>query len=283
MAITKLSITTDSTADLGEELNKEFDIKPIALGVVIGENIYSDGVDITPDMIYDAVEKQKIMPKTNAVSEEEYKKHFESGVKECGAHIHFSISGKLSVSNASAVRAAEGMKNVFVIDSLSLSTGTGVVAIMARQMANEGMPIEEIVEKCNYFASRSHVSFVLTSLKYLHKGGRVSGLKMLGANLLNLHPQLLMDGDGYLVQGKIFRGNFDNVVKQYTKHVLDTHPKMKKGMAFVTHTAIDPSLVKYVIDELRAIGVERICETVAGSTISSHCGPNTIGIAFCEE
>jgi DegV family protein with EDD domain len=283
MGITKLSISADSTADLSEELYKEFEINTVPLGVILGDRTYRDGVDIIPDMIYDAVENQKIAPKTNAVLETDYREMFEKGVSECGAHIHFSLSDKLSLSYDNAVRASQGLENVYIINSLNLSAGTGILGIFAREMANEGKSVDEIVAKCKYHASRARVSFVVKSLTYLHRGGRCSGLKLLGANILKLHPQLIVTDDGHLVSGKVFRGDFPKVVKQYTDFVLETYPNKNKEIAFVTHTDIDPEIEKQVENDLRNAGFKRVYNTTAGCAITSHCGRSTIGILFCEE
>ena len=133
MAQQKITISTDSTADLAKELYQKYKIQVVPLGVVIGDKVYKDGVDVKPEDVYNAVEKQNIMPKSQAAGELDYTDIFELN-KGSDFHIHFSISEKLSASYGCAVRAAKAFKNVTIIDTKVLSSGTGLLAIMAREM-----------------------------------------------------------------------------------------------------------------------------------------------------
>jgi len=280
--IKKLTISVDSTADLTKELYEKYDLQVVPLGVVIGDKLYKDGIDVTPSDVYDAVEKKNIMPKSQAGGEVDYAEIFESN-KDSAFHIHFSVSDKLSASHGCAVRAAKDFANVTVIDTKVLSSGTGLLAIKAREMQEAGKTGEEIIEKSLELADKQNTSFILENLKYLHKGGRVSGLKLLGANLLKIHPQLVCDASGALVQGKKFKGNFAKNVIEYIKHVVEGAPNADKDLVMLTYTDIDPAIVKQAEEELRVRGFNRIFKTTAGSVITCHCGRNTIGILFTDK
>lgn len=276
---TNITISTDSTADLSSELYDRYKIQVVPLGVVIGDKLFSDGVDITPEDIYDAVEKRNIMPKSNAAPEGIYQELFEKNAKS-PCHIHLSLSEKVSASHGNAARAAAGFPNVHVINTKVLSSGTGLLAIIAREMDEAGKDPKEILATMRELANKQKTSFVLDNLKYLYKGGRVSGLKLLGANLLRIHPQLVMDESGNLVQGRKFHGNFKNVVKEYTRYIINGHPNADKDLVFVTYTAIDPEIPAQIETDLREAGFKRILHTTAGSVITCHCGRSTIGILF---
>lgn len=267
-------------ADLSPALYKEFDIIVCPATVVIGDKEYTDGVDITPDVIYNAVEKQKIMPKTGACPEFFYDELFK---KSAGVpHIHIGISDQLSASCSNATRIAKKYPNVFVINSKSLSTGIGMLALHARDLANEGKKAEEIVKILNERVKRIQTSFVLDTLKFMHKGGRCSGFQLMGANLLKIHPSLYMETDGRLVKGKSFKGNnYNKVVEQYVQHIIETFPNANKELpCFVTHTEIDPAISKKVMDTVKAAGFKRVYNTMAGCVITCHCGRATIGVLF---
>lgn len=278
-----ITISTDSTADLSKELYEQYNIQVVPLSVVVGDKAYKDnGVDITPNDVYDAVEKLNIMPKSQAASELDFSELFEKN-KSSDFHIHFSISEKLSAAAGCAVRAAKQFKNVTVIDTKVLSSGTGLLAIKAREMEKAGVSGEEVIKKSLELANKSNTSFILESLRYLYKGGRVSGLKLLGANLLKIHPQLACDAAGYLVQGKRFKGNFAKNVSEYIKHVVDNAPNADKDLIMLTYTDIDPAIIKQCEEDLLRLGFKRIFKTVAGSVITCHCGRNTIGILFTDK
>ena len=279
---TRITISTDSTADLTPELYERYKIQVLPLGVVIKDKLYTDGVDVKPKDVYEAVEKQNIMPKSSAAPDADFAELFAKNAdSEC--HIHFSISTKLSACYNNAIRAASDFPNVHIIDSKVLSSGTGLLAIIAREMDEAGAQPKEIVEKMKEYADKQHTSFVIDSLKYLYKGGRVSGLKLLGANILSIHPQLVMDSDGNLIQGKKFKGNFPKVVKEYTKSIIDGAKDANKDLVMITRTTIDPAIEKQMEEDLKAAGFKRIFHTVAGSVITCHCGRNTIGILYVDK
>ena len=278
----RLTISTDSTADLTPELYERYKIQVLPLGVVIGDKLYSDGVDIKPKDVYEAVEKKNIMPKSSAAPEADFAELFAKN-SGSGCHIHFSISTKLSACYNNSVRAATDFPNVHVIDTKVLSSGSGLLAIIAREMDEAGVDTKEIVEKMKDYANKQHTSFVIDSLKYLYKGGRVSGLKLLGANILSIHPQLVVDSEGNLVQGKKFKGSFPKVVKEYTKNVIDGCRDANKDLVMVTRTTIDPAIEKQIEEDLKAAGFKRVLHTVAGSVITCHCGRNTIGILYVDK
>jgi len=281
-ATSRLSVSVDSTADLSRQLCDTYNIQVVPLGVVIGDKIYTDGVDITTDDIYKAVETDNVMPKSNAAPEVLYSEMFQKN-SESAVHIHFSLSTRLSSSYDNAVRAAKAFPNVYVIDSKTLSSGTGLLAITAREKDSAGTAPDVIAAEMKTLADKQCTSFVLDNLRYLYKGGRVSGLKLLGANLLKIHPMLTVDKGGNLVQGKKFRGSFAKVVAEYTKHVISSHPDANKDLVFVTYTDIDPLMPEQVERDLRAAGFKRVIRTVAGSVITLHCGRNTIGILFLDK
>lgn len=278
----KITLSTDSMADLGD-IFKKLDITPCPSTIAIGDKEYTDLVDITPDIVYNAVEKQKIMPKTGACPEAFYDEVFAAAKGQ--PHIHIGISDHLSASYENAVRAAKKYPNVHVINSKALSTGIGLLVVQAYDLINEGKSAAEIVKILTARVKKTQTSFVLDTLKYMHKGGRCSGFALLGANLLKIHPSLYMTPEGQLVKGKIFKGsNYQKVVDQYVQYILESYPKANKELpCFVTHTAdMDPVIEKRVVDAVKAAGFKRVYNTTAGCVITCHCGRNCIGVLFTD-
>lgn len=278
--MSKIIVSSDSTIDLGDELLQRYNIKILPLGIVLGDKLYIDGIDITPDDIYAHHDKTGELPKTNASNVEDCINFFRSFVDAGNTVIHFTISGEMSSNNNNARIAAEEVGNVYVIDSRNLSTGGGLLVLAAAKLAESGLPAEEIVERINALVPKTDASFVIDSLEYLHKGGRCSAVAMLGANLLKLKPCIQVK-DGKMDVRKKFRGKFDTVIREYIDEQLENRDDIDVECGFITHAGCDPQLVDSLFEYVKAKGIfKELYVTRAGSTVSSHCGANTLGILF---
>ena len=142
----RIAISVETTADLTKELYQKYEIRTIPFEVLLGEDVYKDG-DIDTRDIFDFVNRTGVLPKTTALNEFQYKEYFKELLNEYDAVIHFSLSSKISSSCEHAIKASKKFDNVVVIDSLSLSTGIALEAIYARELANQGLELNEIVEK----------------------------------------------------------------------------------------------------------------------------------------
>ncbi len=276
----RIKITGDSTIDLSKELIEKYDITIQPLYVNLGEDSYKDGVTIIPDDIYAYVDKTGTLPKSAAPSVGDYMDFFEENKGDADALIHFSIGSFLSSSHNNAKLAASDMENVYVIDTENLSTGSALLVLEACEMAQSGMEAEKIVEEIKALVPKVDASFIVNQLDYLAKGGRCSGLVALGANVLKLRPTLIVK-DGKIEVGKKYRGPYDTCVKQYVEDRLSDIDSVRKHRIFVTNTACDDSTVDTAWKTVEnAAEFEEILHTVAGSTITTHCGPKTLGVLF---
>jgi len=124
-------ISSDSTCDLSQELIDRYQIRILPMGVSLGDKIYRDGADITPDDIYAHHEKTGQLPKTSAINVAENLEYFEKLAKDGCAVIHFTISSSMSSTYNNACVAAEELKDVYVVDGKNLSTGNGLLVIAA--------------------------------------------------------------------------------------------------------------------------------------------------------
>ena len=266
----KIAISAQSTIDLPKELLEKFNIKTLPFTILLGDKIGLDG-EITGKEIIEFVSKNKILPKTSAVNEAQYDEHFDELLKEYDAVIHFSLSSELSCAYQNAVRSAENRKNVYVIDTRTLSTGIALISIYASKLVEEGLEAEEIVKKCKERIPNIQASFELKRVDYLYKGGRCSAMTYLGANLLGIHPQIKLK-DGKMIAGKKYRGNFTHVVKKYCEDVLEEFNTPDLDTAFLTYTTADEKTLEIAEQILRDRGFKNIYRTIAGGTITSHCG-----------
>ncbi len=278
-----IKITADSTCDLNQELTEKFGIDIFPQIVNLGEKTERDTPDL-PEKIYAYVEKTKTTPKTSASSTEEYKEFFTKYKPENGTLIHFTISSELSVANANAVKAAEQFENVFVIDSRMLATGIGILVVKACQLRDQGLSAKEIIEKINEYKEKVTCSFVIKDLTYLHRGGRCSATTKLFAIALGIKPQIIMK-DGKMIAGKKYMGNYDLCVKKYIADTLALNPNPDLDYCFIVHTKMDN---KNIVETVRKQILEKfpfknIVEIIASGSITTHSGPNTLGIVFAQK
>lgn len=274
----KIAISTESTCDLTDELIKENNLFVVPFNVILGEKEFKDDNNLTQQMLYDFVAKTNVLPKTAAISDFEFENHFKTIIeKGYDAIVHFSLSSNLSSSFSNAKRVAEKMKNVFVVDTKSLSTGIGLLVMSAVDKLNQNKTAEEIVKEVTAQIPFVQASFVINNLRYLHKGGRCSSLALLGANILKIKPQIVLKG-GKMVVGRKYRGKYNEVLETYSKDILkDNKPELER--VFITSSSkveFEKEMIKIVKD----FGFKNVYTTSAGATICSHCGPDTIGILF---
>ena len=274
----KIAITAESTIDLPNELLEKYDIKTLPFTVILGDNEYKDG-EITSADIFKFVEENKILPKTSAINEAQYTEFFESVLKDYDAVVHFCLSSGISSACSNAKLAASNVKNTYVVDTKSLSTGIALLAIHGRELADSGKTAEEIFELCTERTKDVQASFVVKKLDYLHKGGRCSSIALLGANLLSIRPEIVLS-DGKMISAKKYLGKMEKVIEKYCKDVLNDNPNPDKKYAFVTYTTATDEMANIAKSALKEAGFETIYETTAGATITSHCGENTLGILF---
>lgn len=280
----KIKITSDSTCDLSREQIEKNDIGIFRLSVILGEKEYKDG-ELSPQDIFDFVKNSGTLPKTAAGSLEEYSAFFAESIQGYDALIHFNISAKASSSHSAACRAAEEFGGkVFVIDSKALSTGQGLLVLKACDLAAEGHSAEEIVKTINGLRPKVNTSFVPDALDYLHKGGRCSLAALIGAKVLKLHPMICENAEGQLIAKKKYMGGMSRCIRAYVEDLKAQYPSCDKTRCFITHSSADKELVdlaKQLV--LQNFDFDEICETVAGSIVTSHCGRNTLGVLFISE
>ena len=276
-----VKITSDSTCDLSKQIIEEKNIGIVPLTVTLGENTYQDGVTMRTEDIYTFVERTGTLPKTSAVSIGEYIDFFTPLVAQGLDVVHVSLSAEFSVTYQNACIAAQEVGHVHVVDSRNLSTGQGLVVMHAVELAAQGKSAEEIWRSCTEMTARVEASFVIDSLDYLYKGGRCSALSAFGANLLNLKPSILVS-DGKMAPEKKYRGKFEKVILQYVSDRLSGRDDLDYTRIFITHTRCSVECVEQVRQEIVKFApqFEQIIETTAGATVTTHCGPNTLGILF---
>lgn len=280
----KVVITSDITCDLNWELEQRYGVTCIPLHIVIGGKSYEDWVNIKPEELYEIFYKTKELPHTTAGSVGEYTDFFRQFTDKGFDVVHLSLGSKLSVTHQSSVLAAQELDgHVFSIDTQNLSTGSGLLVIKACELRDQGLSAKEIAEKVTAMVPKAHASFILDRLDFMHAGGRCSAVAMFGANLLSLKPSIEVHNDdgGSMGVGKKYRGKYEKVLIQYLEDTLNKYEDIDTSRVFITHAGTDKEHVDAVYKALKAKNIfKEIHITRASCTISSHCGPNTLGVLF---
>jgi len=275
----KIRITADSTCDLSPELLRKYDIAMAPLSVIIDGEVFHDGVDVTPRDVFRAAEAGKSV-RTAAVNTYEYKEFFGNQLKDCDQLVHICISSEFSTCYADACEAAAETGNVFVVDSRNLSTGSGLLALEGAEMAAKGMDGEAIAEALRGRTGLVVASFVVRTIDYLRRGGRCSGLEALGAKMLHIRPSIVVR-DGKMHPGDKYRGRYEHYLKHYIQDALADDRTIDFRRVFITHSPSEEGLVRFAIDTVKSYGLfQEVLETMAGCTVCTHCGPDTLGIMF---
>ncbi len=281
----KIRIFADSTCDLTKELIDKYQITIIPLSIVLEDKSYFDGLEITPDEIYKWADANKTTPKTAAASYEQILAAMKP-VMDTGADIiFFGISGDMSSTcNVARFVGQENYSRLFVIDSRNLSTGIGLQVIKAAELAAKGdMTAEEIVEYLNRRRGDVRASFVVDTLTYLARGGRCTPVTALMANTLKLHPMIVVK-DGKMGVSKKFLGKMDYALSKYVEDLKKELENAEKTRVFITHSGSSDATINKVRAMLEELNhFDEILITRAGGVISSHCGPNTLGVLFYME
>lgn len=278
----KIKISADSTCDLSPELVERYHIGISPLYVVRDGASLIDGVDITPDKIYAHVNGGGNMCSTAAVSVYDYVEFFRKELKEADAVVHFHISGDMSACYQNACIAAQEVGNVYPVDARSLSTGIGLLVLEAAELAQQGnLTAPEIQRQMERQRELLDVSFLVEQLDYLRKGGRCSSVAALGANMLSLRPCIQVK-DGKMGVGKKYRGVYQKCLLQYVKERLEGHSDIDTHRIFITESGgFTPDEIAQVEEAVRSYQpFEEVLHTRAGCTVSSHCGPRTLGILY---
>ena len=280
-----IKIVSDSTCDLSKDLVEKYDIQIVPLHIVLGENEYLDGVEITPDEIYTWADTNEDTPKTSAVGFDEATDVIKQVIETDDEMIIFTISGKMSTTLTVFKMVVEelGLQDrVSVIDSANLSTGAGLLVLKVASMVKEGKSRAEICETIERLKEKVRASFVVDTLTYLHRGGRCSSVAALAGGVLKLHPKIVVS-EGAMNADKKYRGKMDKVILDYVKDMEENLLKANKSRVFITHSGCEQEMIDAVYDYLSDLNYfEEILVTRAGGVISSHCGPGTLGVLYID-
>ncbi|HHX50024.1 MAG TPA: DegV family protein [Clostridia bacterium] len=277
----KVKVVTDSTCDLSSEMIAAYDLSVVPLSVRFGEEIYLDGVDFDNKKLFQLVEEKKCLPQTAAPTPDDFRRVFQGLLAKDHDVLCVCLSSHLSATVQSAFVAAGECPpgRVEVIDGLNLSSATGILALMAADLAEQGLSLAEMAPVIRSRVPDLRTMFVVDTLEYLHKGGRCSSLENLLASVLKIHPLLTLEGGQIIVTEKI-RGSINKSIDRLHQRLMEDREQVQLDYLSVTGAACW-DLVGDLVDRIkRDLPVKKVMANEAGCVISSHCGPGTIGILY---
>lgn len=284
VTMTKFIITTESGSDLPKELIERYNIYIVPMHVTMGDQTYDDG-SFDVQTVFDYYDQNEILPKTSGTTPQDNTKVFQQIFdKYPDAHIiHIAYSAVTTVSFNAANIAAEEFGNIHLVDAKHVSIGLTVVVKAAAEFIEDNPEItpEEVIAFVEDIRERTHMVFLPQTLLYLKAGGRVSNLAFHGANLLKLHPTIVLE-NGYLVSGKKYRGSFERCLKKMIDDFFKNFNIDPETVLVGGAPDVGSNLKARIYDLLKDNGSLTNDWISAGAVISSHGGPGAVGIAGIE-
>lgn len=282
--MTKIAVVTDSTAYLPPKSQLGLPIFTIPLHVIWGDETFKDNVDITPEVFYERLGTSKVMPSTSQPSPQEFIELYEKVAKEYDEILSIHISAKLSGTVDSALHAQKYLANkikIEVIDSQSTSMGLGFLALMAARKIKSGENLQKTKGLIESARDRVKIFFILRTLEFLRRGGRIGSASALLGAALNLKPILMVD-DGEIkpfvkvrtMQKALVKLSeiFKSTVSGRTPvHLAIIHAGAQSDAEFLQNE-IKKQLEKNDLAELVNAGISPV--------IGTHAGPGAVGICF---
>jgi DegV family protein with EDD domain len=279
----KIAIVTDSTSDLTKEYLEENHIFMIPLKVVFKEREYLDRLEITPEEVYARLKEE--IPTTSTPSIGDVMKVFQSLVKEgykkiISIHISSGLSSTQSTFMvvAGEIEAENPDVKIQVIDGLSVSYGTGMLVRLAAKYVKDGMPFDEVCAQVEAVKKDQKVVFILDTLHYLHKGGRIGHVSHMLGSVLHLKPVIAVNKEGvYYTIAKV-RGRKESIARliEIAKEEASRGPSK---IAVLHGDALKDA--EFVYNELRKqFNNVVIYLGTVGPVIGVHTGPGTLGVVI---
>ena len=280
----KVEIVAEASGDIPNEIIEKYNVHQVYGKVTIAGTEYIDKINISPMQMFELTRATKALPKTSAINIDTYLDAFIPLIDEGKEIVVITLSNQISMGYHNALVAAKEREGIYVVDSLSLSSGLALLVIEAGEMADKGCSGKEIYEALLKLREKVRVTFVLNTLEYMAAGGRCSAVTAFGANILGIKPCIEMDRDGKLEVVKKYRGNMMKVLPAYVRDQLSSKKEVRKDKIFITYSSAAPEIIETVRNAIvRIAEFDNIYETTASCIISTHCGPGTIGILFMEE
>lgn len=273
----KVRIVTDSTADLDRETYNRYGITMVPLKVFFGQEVFLDGVEITPDQFFRRQVDGKEMSTTSQPTPAEFVEAYKPLAEEGSAIISLHISAKMSgtVQSAQLARTMLNYPELEVIDSSVTSVPLGLMVINAARAAAEGKSKEEIIELIRFMQEKHLVYFAVDTLEYLQRGGRIGKAQAFLGTLLNVKPILTIK-EGYVFPHEKVRGkakSFDRIVR-----IMQDKFGEREVQCFMVHGEDWEGIAQFKEKVHKGLNCVESFEGRLGPVVGTHVGPGVVGM-----
>ena len=278
----RICIAADSTFDMTLDMVQQYGIEVSASYVRMDDKDYLDYPDLKQSDLFDYFRRVKKLPQTAAANPNDYETFFKQCLENHDAVIFIAKSSGMSSCFANAVIAAGELPNVYVVDSLSISSGSALLAMEAVRL-KDTMPAKELAEYLVSYRDKIVGSFIIETLEYLHEGGRCSTLAYLGASALQIRQSINIR-DGKLVVGKKYMGTYKRALKEFIDTSLAQYENMRPEVVMISHAVQDEAMLNALIDQIKALNYfQQIIPLSVCAAVACHGGPNAFGLFFVQK
>lgn len=277
----KIVVSADCVCDLPDSLIKKYSVQIIPFYIAIRDAIFQDYTEADLSSIKEYLETDEEVVSSMPATVEEYTAHFsrltENGTKRL---VHISVSSKLSEAYKNAVKAAEGMESVHVIDSCMVSHGMGLFVLMAADLAKRNATIEIILNELENVRDRISCSFIFKSTHYVANNHRLSQMLSNLFEFFHLKPILRLKHNNLMVTKFCFGGKMA-YARKYVRKMLRRRKNISEEILFIAVDDSSDELRQLIYDEVtRKINWKRIYFKDVSATNYCNLGPGSIGIMF---
>ncbi len=280
--MTKVAVITDSTAYIPDELVKAHSITVAPQVLIWGEETFRDGVDIMPDDFYKRLSTAKVMPTTSQVAivdmKAAFEKLLESGYDVLGIFISAKLSGTIQSATQAREMLPKAANKIAIVDSTSTAMAMGFQVLTAARAAQGGANLAECQKLAEKAREHTGVYFVVDTLEFLRRGGRIGGAQALLGSALNIKPILeLRDGRIESIEKVRTKGKaMERMVELVAQRVAGRTPVRLATLHANAETEARAAL-ETAAKQLQP--VESVFASVS-PVIGTHAGPGTVGLAF---
>jgi DegV family protein with EDD domain len=280
--MSKVAIVTDSTAYIPDPLIKQYRISVVPLILIWGDETFEDGVDILPDEFYRRLPDSKVMPSTSQATIPSMQAAFshllEAGFDVLGIFISSKLSGTVDSALQARKMLAKGAERVAIVDSLATTLAMGLPVLAAARAAEAGAKLSECLKVAEQARDQTGVLFVVETLEFLRRGGRIGGAQALIGTALNIKPIL-----------ELQEGRIESVEKIRTKgkaleRMLDLAEEKMAGRTpvriGVSHARAEAGALTLLETAKQRFSPVEAIHSVLSPAIGAHVGPGTIAMAY---
>ncbi|PZD93261.1 DegV family protein [Paenibacillus sambharensis] len=277
-----VKIVTDSTSDVPREVREKLGIEMVPLKVLFGDQSYLDAVTLEAGQFYDMLSASPVLPTTSQPSPVEFMEAFERILAEDpeAQIISFHLSSQFSGTYQSAVLGKSLLErdaDITIIDTKSASSGFGVLVVRAAEMAREGRSKEEILAEVECIAATLELYFLVDTLEYLQRGGRIGRAAALFGSILNIKPILTIDEEGYVAPVDKVRGQKKAMLRimELLERDFGAGSELNLVMAWTSDEAPAMEMLNLIKERFK---VKEVNFTTIGAVIGTHVGPGTAAV-----